>query len=106
LTFDNCSEAYAAGVSDIKRDHAQYAKKLDRDGDGIACETESAPAGFVPKKETETGTGTRVVEQGAGNGDLLPKTGPGEITAVGAILVTLGAVIALAVRRRRTRFAA
>ncbi len=37
-TFDNCTEAFEAGVFDIKRSNDSYQQKLDRDNDGIACE--------------------------------------------------------------------
>lgn len=37
--FANCSDALAAGVTDIKIGDPRYDKKLDRDGDGIACES-------------------------------------------------------------------
>lgn len=37
-TFANCTEAFEAGVFDIRRSDASYQAKLDRDGDGIACE--------------------------------------------------------------------
>lgn len=37
-TFENCTEAFDAGVFNIKRSDASYQSKLDRDGDGIACE--------------------------------------------------------------------
>lgn len=36
--FENCSEAFEAGVFDIRRSDASYQDKLDRDNDGIACE--------------------------------------------------------------------
>ena len=36
--YKNCSAARAAGVAPIYRGEAGYAKHLDRDGDGIACE--------------------------------------------------------------------
>ena len=36
--FDNCTEAFRAGVFDIKRSDPSYQSKLDRDNDGIACE--------------------------------------------------------------------
>ena len=36
--FKNCTAAFEAGVFNIKRSSASYQKKLDRDGDGIACE--------------------------------------------------------------------
>ena len=37
-TFVNCTEAFNAGVFNIKRSNASYQPKLDRDSDGIACE--------------------------------------------------------------------
>lgn len=36
--FANCTEAFNAGVFDIKRSNPSYQNKLDRDNDGIACE--------------------------------------------------------------------
>lgn len=36
--FENCTEAFNAGVFDIKRSDPSYERKLDRDNDGIACE--------------------------------------------------------------------
>ena len=38
LSFHTCAEARAAGVAPIRRGQPGYAKHLDRDGDGIACE--------------------------------------------------------------------
>jgi hypothetical protein len=39
LSFANCTEAKAAGYHDIARGAPGYSTKLDRDGDGIACES-------------------------------------------------------------------
>ena len=36
--FENCTQAFEAGVFNIKRSDASYQNKLDRDNDGIACE--------------------------------------------------------------------
>lgn len=36
--FENCTEAFDAGVFDIRRADPAYQPKLDRDNDGIACE--------------------------------------------------------------------
>lgn len=36
--FANCTEAFEAGVFNIRRSDASYQTKLDRDNDGIACE--------------------------------------------------------------------
>lgn len=37
-SFANCTEAFEAGVFDIRRSDPAYQPKLDRDNDGIACE--------------------------------------------------------------------
>ena len=39
ITFANCTEARAAGYEDIKKGEPGYAPKLDRDKDGVACES-------------------------------------------------------------------
>jgi len=36
--YANCSEARAAGAAPLKRGEPGYRPKMDRDGDGIACE--------------------------------------------------------------------
>ncbi|MGR5963363.1 excalibur calcium-binding domain-containing protein [Bacillus paranthracis] len=36
--FKSCKEAKATGFSNITRDHPAYSSKLDRDGDGLACD--------------------------------------------------------------------
>jgi LPXTG-motif cell wall-anchored protein len=46
LSFDNCTDAYAAGYANIPKGDPHYAAHLDRDGDGIACDT--PPPGFEP----------------------------------------------------------
>ena len=37
-TFNNCTDAFNAGVFNIKRSDPAYSSALDRDDDGIACE--------------------------------------------------------------------
>lgn len=37
-SFANCGAARAAGVAPLRRGQAGYSTKLDRDGDGVACE--------------------------------------------------------------------
>lgn len=39
LHFKNCKEARAKGYKNIKKGEPGYAKHLDRDKDGIACES-------------------------------------------------------------------
>ncbi|SKG68878.1 excalibur domain-containing protein [Mycobacteroides abscessus subsp. bolletii] len=36
--YGSCKEAHADGAYNIKKGDPGYSKKLDRDGDGIACE--------------------------------------------------------------------
>ena len=36
--YANCSQARAAGAAPIMAGDAGYSRRLDRDGDGIACE--------------------------------------------------------------------
>ena len=98
--FSNCDEAYAAGRANIPEGDPAYAKHLDRDGDGLGCD--KPPANFKPAPVAEATTGTKVQS----SADRLPQTGPGEVTAAGAILLLIGAVTTLALRRRRTRFVA
>ncbi|GIP14937.1 hypothetical protein J40TS1_05790 [Paenibacillus montaniterrae] len=38
IVYKNCSEAHAAGVTPLYEGDPGYSKKLDRDGDGVACE--------------------------------------------------------------------
>ena len=39
LNFKNCKEARSKGYKNIKKGEPGYAKHLDRDKDGIACES-------------------------------------------------------------------
>ncbi|MFE7892266.1 LAETG motif-containing sortase-dependent surface protein [Streptomyces sp. NPDC057412] len=50
--FTNCAEAYASGYSDIPRGDRHYGSHLDRDGDGLGCD--SPPAGFVPADDKKS----------------------------------------------------
>jgi LPXTG-motif cell wall-anchored protein len=104
MSFDNCTEAYQAGRSNIPAGDPDYAAKLDRDNDGVACD--NPPADFKPAPQTGTGTETGT-ETGAGTGTQLPQTGPAaELGVTGGALLAVGVIAALIVRRRRTRFTA
>lgn len=50
--YSSCAEAIAAGVAPIYAGQPGYSKKLDRDGDGVACETggggSSSRSAYVP----------------------------------------------------------
>jgi hypothetical protein len=43
--YASCADARAAGVTPIMRDEPGYRRELDRDNDGVACETWSGSAG-------------------------------------------------------------
>ncbi len=106
MTFANCTEAYQAHRANIPKTDPDYAKKLDRDNDGVGCELKDAPSWFTAAPAKETSTGTKV-ETGTGKGDALPKTGPaGELGAAGGLLLAIGLVAALVMRRRKVRFTA
>lgn len=38
VTYKNCTEVKAAGKAPLRKGDAGYSSKLDRDGDGVACE--------------------------------------------------------------------
>jgi hypothetical protein len=38
VSYANCAAVRAAGAAPIHRGEPGYSRKLDRDGDGIACE--------------------------------------------------------------------
>lgn len=84
--FQNCADAEAAGFTDIPRGSAGYAPRLDRDNDGVACES-----------GTDNGTGVVVSD------DDLPMTGGSQDAAmvIGGALVAGGASWVLATRGRR-----
>ena len=48
VSFKNCKAAFAAGYHDMKRGEPGYAPKLDRNHDGVACETDNR---WVEKRE-------------------------------------------------------
>ncbi|MEU6528060.1 excalibur calcium-binding domain-containing protein [Streptomyces sp. NPDC046928] len=121
--FANCAEAYASGYADIPRGDRHYGSHLDRDGDGLGCD--SPPAGFVPaddeksddKKsddqgsedkqsdDSQTGVGA-AADDGGRDGTDLAETGGSDSTpyvaAGGLVAVLAGGSVMLAVQRRRS----
>ena len=41
-TYDNCSDARAAGAAPLSRGESGYRPSLDRDRDGVACEADGS----------------------------------------------------------------
>jgi hypothetical protein len=53
VAYDNCSEAEDAGVTPLYIGDPGYADHLDRDGDGIACESGSSDPDPDPEPATQ-----------------------------------------------------
>jgi LPXTG-motif cell wall-anchored protein len=114
--FENCTEAYDAGYSNIEKGDEHYGEHLDRDDDGVGCD--KPPAGFVPAGDKDTddgagsgkddtsGNGEAGAEEAAGQGTDLAETGGDDTTpyiaAGGAAVVLAGGGLLLAARRRRS----
>jgi hypothetical protein len=47
IPFDSCEQAIAEGMAPLTKGHAGYTKKLDPDGDGVAC-LEGSGAMYLP----------------------------------------------------------
>jgi hypothetical protein len=54
--FSDCAEAKAAGVSMIPRTDPRYARKLDRDRDGFACDAHGDPPTPTTTRKTPAAT--------------------------------------------------
>lgn len=108
--FKNCTEAYAAGHSNIPRGSEYYAPKLDRDGDGFGCDD------HVKANDGKAKTGVYAETEGDTNlpKDETPATTPKDdkalaetggdsntpyIVGAGAVLLLSGGVLVL--RRKR-----
>ncbi|MGW0757956.1 LAETG motif-containing sortase-dependent surface protein [Streptomyces sp. NPDC002814] len=98
--FENCSEAYENGYSNIKEGDEHYGEHLDRDQDGVGCD--NPPAGFVPAEDEGT-------EDAAGQDDTdLAATGGNSVTPYiagggAAVLLAGGGLLVVARRRREVR---
>lgn len=106
--FENCTEAYEAGYSNIPEGDEHYGDHLDRDQDGVGCD--APPSDFVPADDTspsEEGAEQGTDEQASGqeNPDLA-ETGGSSATpyyaAGGAAVLLAGAGVLVATRKRRT----
>ncbi|MDN3020367.1 excalibur calcium-binding domain-containing protein [Streptomyces sp. S.PB5] len=94
--FVNCTDAYENGYANIPKGNEHYGTHLDRDGDGIGCD--SPPAGFEPAADEEAATTDE-------NGTDLAETGGEDITpyiAAGGMSVLLaGTALTVFMNRRR-----
>ncbi|MFG2677574.1 LAETG motif-containing sortase-dependent surface protein [Streptomyces sp. NPDC048392] len=115
--FENCTEAYDAGYSDIPKGDEHYGAHLDRDKDGVGCD--NPPAGFVPAGDEDTddaagsGSGKGSGSEAGGGDEAAGRQGPdlaetgGDddtpyIAAGGAVVVLAGGGLMLVTRRRRS----
>ncbi|MCM3301589.1 LAETG motif-containing sortase-dependent surface protein [Streptomyces pseudogriseolus] len=106
--FENCTEAYENGYSNIPEGDEHYGEHLDRDGDGVGCD--QPPADFVPHEESDDEDGGAGAKAGGGEeenggGTDLAETGGSDTTpyiaAGGAAVVLLGGGLMIAARKRR-----
>lgn len=54
IHFSSCTEAWENGYADIHKGEPGYSATLDKDHDGIACESKNAPKGVLKEKKTST----------------------------------------------------
>ena len=52
--FSSCKEAWENGYADIHKGEPGYSATLDKDHDGIACESRNAPKGVLKEKKSST----------------------------------------------------
>lgn len=52
IHFSSCKEAWENGYADIHKGEPGYSATLDKDHDGIACESKNAPQGVLKEKKT------------------------------------------------------
>ncbi|MFD8166014.1 excalibur calcium-binding domain-containing protein [Streptomyces cellulosae] len=107
--FENCTEAYDNGYSNIPKGDRHYGEHLDRDKDGIGCD--QPPSDFVPHDEGDdgagagTGAGAGGAKEEKGGGTDLAETGGSDTTpyiaAAGGAVVLLGGGLMIAARKRR-----
>ncbi|MEU3158066.1 excalibur calcium-binding domain-containing protein [Streptomyces griseoincarnatus] len=105
--FENCTEAYDNGYSNIAKGDEHYGKHLDRDNDGVGCD--QPPSDFVPRDESDddagAGAGAGGAKEESGGGTDLAETGGSDTTpyiaAGGGAVVLLGGGLMIAARKRR-----
>ena len=99
--FANCTEAYENGYANIAKGNEHYGTHLDRDQDGIGCD--SPPADFVPATDEDTPADTTDPKTPdlaeTGGTSTTPYLAAGGAT----ILLAGGGVVLVSRRRRNTR---
>ena len=105
--LDNCTEARARGLNNIKAGSEHYSGHLDRDKDGVACE--SRVSGGSASRVSSTGTVASTGSTGSysaastARGRLASTGASGALTIAGVGLFTLvaGTTVVLVARRRK-----
>ena len=104
---DNCTEARARGLNNIKAGSEHYSGHLDRDKDGVACESRvsGGSASRVSSSGTVASTGSTGSYSAASTtrGRLASTGASGALTIAGVGLFTLvaGTTVVLVARRRK-----
>ena len=62
IHFSSCKEAWENGYADIHKGEPGYSATLDKDHDGIACESKNAPQGVLKEKKTSASQANNNVE--------------------------------------------
>ena len=109
--FATCDEARAAGKHDIQRSDAAYAEHLDRDNDGVACESGGGNGEHGTASNGNGGAGYVSDNNGGSNnassnsnGKLANTGANGALTVAGLGMVALGvggATVAALRKRKR-----
>ena len=108
---DNCTEARARGLNNIKAGSEHYSGHLDRDKDGVACESRvsGSYSGGSASRVSSTGTVASTGSTGSysaastARGRLASTGASGALTIAGVGLFTLvaGTTVVLVARRRK-----
>ena len=109
--LDNCTEARARGLNNIKAGSEHYSGHLDRDKDGVACESRvsGSYSGGSASRVSSTGTVASTGSTGSYSaasttrGRLASTGASGALTIAGVGLFTLvaGTAVVLVARRRK-----
>ena len=109
--FATCDEAKEAGFKDIQRNDAAYAEHLDRDNDGVACESDGGNGEHGTASNGNGGAGYVSDNNGGSNnassnsnGKLANTGANGALTVAGLGMVALGvggATVAALRKRKR-----